>query len=70
MSTYLSSEQIRSIPETGIVKCASAAEAQMYAANDANLMAIRYISGGDLVHAAVSKADLLKATQRKKGECA
>jgi hypothetical protein len=68
MSTYLSSDQIRSIPE--ILKCASAAEAQMYAANDANLMAVRYISGGELVHAAVSKADLLKATQRKKGECA
>lgn len=67
-STYLSSEQVKLLPE--ILKCASAAEAEMFVAKDTSLIAIRYISGGELVHAAASKADLLKATQRNKGECA
>lgn len=62
-STYLSSEQMKKIPEDGLMKCTEL-EAAKFAAHDANLTAIRFIQNGELVHATVSKEDLLKATGR------
>jgi hypothetical protein len=63
-STYLSQEQRKRIPDDVLLRCPNQAAAEEYARRDPDLVVIRFLEHGELVHACVLGVHLLKATGR------